>query len=206
MTRRKEKVAGILLAAGASIRMGKTKLLLPIDGETLIERVLNEVLKSELDRVILVLGHRAEKIRSVLGQALHNPKLEVIENSQYKKGISSSIIVGLSEAEDIYDHVMILLGDIPHTDSKLINLLLHRYLESRQHIGAVKVKKKRSHPVIFGRKLYHELHKLRGDVGARSLFQQYGDQVCLVEPENSYDDRDIDTQRDYSEYKKTLKD
>jgi molybdenum cofactor cytidylyltransferase len=206
MTRDREKVAGILLAAGASIRMGKTKLLLPINRETLLERVLNEVLKSELDRVILVLGHQAEKIRSVLGQALGHPKLKIIENSEYKKGISSSVIAGLSEAENTYDHVMILLGDIPHTNSKLINLLLHRYLDSRRHIGAIRVKTKRSHPVIFGRKLYHELHKLRGDVGARSLFQKYSGQVCLVQPEDLYDDRDIDTLRDYNDFQRTLKD
>jgi len=58
MNQRVERVAGILLAAGASTRMGKTKQLLPLGGKTLVERVLIEALTSELDKVVLVLGYQ----------------------------------------------------------------------------------------------------------------------------------------------------
>jgi molybdenum cofactor cytidylyltransferase len=199
MKRHAERAAGILLAAGASTRMGKTKQLLPIDGSTLLERILSEALKSHLDRVVLVLGHQAEEIRKALGYTLKHAKLVVVENIQYEQSISSSIIVGLSAIEETHDHVMILLGDMPHIDTALINLLLHQYLASRLPLGAVTIKAKRSHPVIFNRSLYFELHKLRGDVGARALFRKYSDRVCLVEPEEFYDDRDIDTPEDYVE-------
>lgn len=196
-TRNGECVAGLLLGAGASTRMGKLKQLLPIGKESLLERALNEALKSDLNKVVLVLGHHAGEIKKVLARNILHPKLKVIENTNYKQGISSSIIAGLTCVEQNYDHVMIILGDIPHIDSDLINLLLHRYLDSHLPIGAIKIKTKRSHPVIFSRKLYYELHKLKGDVGARALFQKYADQVCLVEPEGFYDDRDIDTTDDY---------
>jgi molybdenum cofactor cytidylyltransferase len=195
-----ENVAGIVLAAGASERMGKTKQLLPVGGETLLERVLNETLKSDLDRVVLVLGHQAGEIRTALGQTLEHPKLKIIENKQYRQGISSSIIAGLLEIEETYDHVMILLADIPHVDSGLINHLCHRYLGSRQPIGAVKIGTKRSHPVVFNRELYGELHRLEGDVGGRLLLDKYSSRICLVKPEKPYDDRDIDTPEDYAEY------
>lgn len=204
MKRRAERVAGILLAAGASTRMGKTKQLLPIDGGTLLERILSEALASRLDRVILVLGHQVEEIRKALGQNLKDAKLVVIENRQYKQGISSSIIAGLSGVEETHDHVMILLADMPYIDSALINLLLHRYLASHLPLGAITIKAKRSHPVIFNHSLYSELHKLRGDVGARALFDKYSDRVCLVAPEEYYDDRDIDTPEDYDEFQKGL--
>ena len=196
----KENVAGVLLAAGASERMGKTKQLLPAGGKTLLDRVLNETLKSDLDRVVLVLGHQAGEIRSALGQTLQHPKLKVVENKQYRQGISSSIIAGLLEIEETYDYVMILLGDIPHVDSGLINYLCHRYLDSGLPIGAVKIGTKRSHPVIFSRELYGELHKLEGDVGGRPLLNKYSSRTCLVEPEKPYDDRDIDTPEDYSDF------
>ena len=198
----RQSVAGLILAAGTSTRMGKPKQLLPAGRGTLLERILNEALKSDLDKVILVLGHRFNEIQATFGQILQHSKLKVIENSQYKEGISSSIIAGLSEVEESHDHVMILLADIPYINADLINHLLLRYLESQLPLGAIKIKTKRSHPVIFNRKMYHELHKLRGDVGARNLFIKYSDQVCLVKPSNFYDDSDIDTPDDYIKFSK----
>ena len=195
-----EKVAGIILSAGASTRMGTAKQLLPVEGQTLLGRVLNEALDSDLDKVILVLGHKAEEIIKALGQILTHPKLKVIQNKQYKKGISTSIIAGLSQVEASHDHVMIFLGDMPSITSNLINLLLTTFLVSQKPLGAIRLKGKRSHPVIFSRTLYHELHALKGDVGAKALFQKYSDRVCLVEPEESYDNRDIDTKEDYLEF------
>ncbi len=204
MIRSGESVAGIVLAAGESTRMGRPKQLLPAGGGTLLERILDEALRSDLDEVILVLGHLFEDIRAVLGQVLEHPKLKVVENRQYKQGISSSIIAGLSEVEESHDHVMILLADMPHIDANLIDLLVRRYIDSRLPLGAIKLKTKRTHPVIFSRKLFHELHNLKGDVGARDLFKKYTDQVCLVEPEGFYDDRDIDTPEDHTKYRKTF--
>ncbi len=206
MDQRGEKAAGILLAAGASVRMGKTKQLLPLGNGTMLERVLNEALGSDLDRVILVLGHQAEEIRDTLGPILHVPRLEVVENRQYKQGISSSIQAGLSALQAGYVHVMVLLADMPRISSCLINLLLHNYLDSQLPLSAVKVEGKRSHPVIFSRTLFNELRELRGDVGARSLFRKYDDRVCLVEANECYDDRDIDTEEDYMEFTKNLRD
>ena len=108
-----KRVAGILLAAGASTRMGKTKQLLPLGGKTLVERVLIEALTSQLDKVVLVLGYQAGDIRKVITPPFPQPKLSIIENRQFKEGISSSIIAGLSEIENTHDHVMILLGYMP---------------------------------------------------------------------------------------------
>ena len=199
-----EKVAGILLAAGASTRMGAIKQLLPIEGGTLLGRVICEALSSDLDKVILVLGYEANEIRKSLGNILAHPKLKVIENKRYREGISTSIIAGLSKVKDTYHHVMILLGDMPAITSALINLLLRRFFDSRLPIGAISIKGERSHPVIFGRIFYPELNALRGDIGARALFEKYPDRVCFVEPEQYFDDRDIDTPDDYLEFRSTL--
>jgi len=199
-----QNVAGIILAAGASKRMGRTKQLLPAGGGILIERVLNEALKSDLNWVVLVLGHHAEEIQSALGQIINHPKLKVVLNNQYQQGISTSIIAGLTEVEDACDHVMILLGDIPHIDTGLINHMVRQYLDSHLPMGAVKTKGRRSHPVIFSRELYGELHRLRGDVGGRSLLNKYNNRVCLIAPETPYDDRDIDTPEAYAEFLEEL--
>ncbi|NQU16411.1 MAG: nucleotidyltransferase family protein [Desulfobacteraceae bacterium] len=198
-------VAGVLLAAGSSTRMQRPKQLLPVGEETLLGRSLREALNSDLDIVVLVLGYKAREIKRQLGPLLNHPKVKATENRNYKNGLGSSIIKGLSEIEGSHDHVMILLADMPHMDSNLINLLLQKYLDSHLPIGAIKVKNKRSHPVVFSRELYPELRGLRGDVGARALFEKYDHKVCLVEPESAYDDRDIDTPDDYAQLQRSLK-
>ena len=193
-----KRVAGILLAAGESTRMGKTKQLLSFGEKTLIERVLVEALNSELDKVVLVLGYQAVEIKKIINPVSPQPKLTIIENRQFKQGISSSIIAGLSEIENTHDHVMILLGDMPFIHRDLINLLIRRYLQSGLLIAAIKGQDRPAHPMIFSRQLYPELMILRGDVGARSLFTKYSEKVCLIEPEGPYDAKDIDTPEDYA--------
>ncbi len=205
MNKFREKVAGVLLAAGSSTRMQRPKQLLPVGEETLLGRSMREAVNSDLEIVVLVLGFKAKEIKRQLGPLLGHPKVRVTENRCYRNGLSSSLIKGLLEIERSHDHVMVLLADMPHMDSLLINLLLQRYLDSPLPIGAIKVKKKRSHPVVFGRALYPELHRLTGDVGARTLFEKYDHKVCFVEPKNPYDDRDIDTPEEYAEFQRSLK-
>jgi molybdenum cofactor cytidylyltransferase len=200
MMPRKQRIAGLLLAAGASTRMGKAKQLLPIGEKSMLGRILDESLRSELDEIVLVLGCGAQEIRRHLGSVLLDPKLRLVENREYKRGISSSLICGLSAVEDTCDHVMVLLADMPHIDAELINFLLNRYLASGSALGALKVGQRRSHPVIFSRKIYPDLRKLRGDTGGRDLFLKYHTQVCLVEPGRPYDDKDIDTLQDYQRF------
>jgi len=198
-----QKIAGIVLAAGASSRMGRPKQLLPVRGKPLLACVVEEALCSDLDRVVLVLGHRSGEIRNALGAAIDHPKLRVVDNRRYREGISTSILSGLLVAE-MFDHVMILLGDMPCVDRHLINHLMRIYLESGLPLGAVQVQNRRSLPVIFSRACYPDLRRLSGDEGARRLFETYAGRVCLVQPDRSYTDRDIDTPEDYRRYRREL--
>ncbi len=199
-----EPVAGLVLAAGASTRMGTPKQLLQAGHALLIERVLSQALESDLDRVILVLGYMAEEIRERIRFRKEPSRLEIVENSGYTQGISSSILSGLSRVEKDYNHVLILLGDMPHITSGVVNRLLAGYLASGLALGALKVEGRRSHPVVIGWPFFPALHQLTGDRGARDLFLRYSDQVCLVEPGEEYKDSDIDTYEEYLEFKKTL--
>ena len=196
------KIAGLLLAAGASTRMGSTKQLLPVNGSNLLNIVLRQALESDLDLVTLVLGHQSAEIRKNLKTDLHHPKLTITQNDHYLEGIGSSIRVGLSEVEADYDHVMIILSDMPRLTAPLINLLIRRFLQSHFSLGALQINNRRTHPVIISRKFYPELRRLGGDVGARDLFLRHPDQVLLVEAGGDYDDRDIDTMKDYLELTK----
>jgi molybdenum cofactor cytidylyltransferase len=194
-----KSVAGLVLAAGASTRLGtgSPKQLLPIGQATLLDRALAESLQSELDVVVLVLGFKMEDILKGLKTGLRHPKLKVVENKSYALGMSTSVRAGLSAVENDCDYVMILLGDMPHVTSRLINLLLRRCRQAGLPLAALTSAGKRSHPVMIGRLFYPLLHQLQGDEGARALFVEHEDQVCLVEAEEHYDDRDIDTWDDY---------
>jgi molybdenum cofactor cytidylyltransferase len=199
-----EPVAGLLLAAGASTRMGTPKQILPAGDALLLERVLARSLQSKLDLVVLVLGFRAKEIREKIRFGRESSRLEIVENRGYEQGISSSILTGLSHVEKEFDHVMILLGDMPYITSGVINRLLAGYLASGLPLGALSVRGKRSHPVVIGRPFFPALHRLTGDQGARHLFVTHGDQVCLVEAGEDYKDTDIDTVEDYLEFKRSL--
>ena len=199
------KVAGILLAAGASTRMGGLKQLLPVAGVTLIEWALTAALESRLDRLVLVLGHRAPEIETALSGFVRNPKLTIVHNRRYREGISSSLVAGVEEIAHSHDHAMILLADMPFIDHLVINLLIAGYLKAQLPIGAIKVGKHAAHPVMFRRDLFFELKTLTGDVGARSLLKKYNDRVCLIAPGAGYDERDIDNRADYRNFQTDLR-
>lgn len=200
-----QKVAGIVLAAGASTRMGTAKQLLPVAGMTLVERALTAALGSRLDRLVLVLGHQAREIETALGPIVREPKLTIVHNRDYKRGISSSLVAGVGDIARSHDHAMILLADMPFIDRHVIDLLIEGYLKAELPIGAVKVGEHAAHPVVFRRDLYAELKSLAGDVGARALLKKYRDRVCLVTPGANYDGRDIDDREDYRSFQIDLK-
>ena len=184
--------------------MGTPKQLLRVGSDLLLERVLDQCLRSHLDLVVLVLGFKADEIRSRIRHGKPGSPLKIVENAGFSRGLSSSILTGLSHVEKTYDHVMILLGDMPHVSSGIINRLLSAYLESGRPLGALKVRGRRSHPVIIGRSFFPALHRLTGDQGARDLFIRHRDQVCLVEPGEGYEDTDIDTYEDYLKLRRSL--
>jgi len=198
------KTAGIILAAGASARMGGPKQLLDLGGVNLLDHILKESLNSQLDFVVLVLGCHSKKVRKELKADIQNPRLIVVENRGWQAGISSSIARGVREVQDRCDHCMIILADMPYTSAGIINDLLEQYLASGLQLGAIQVDNRRSLPAIFSRELFKELQLLEGDTGARDLFMKYSGDECLVSADGDFHDLDIDTPEDYQTFMRSL--
>ena len=196
--------AGIILAAGASTRFGEPKQLLRLKDKCLLEWVLDAALRSELNRVVLVLGYSHQKILQALGEKRRHAKLSLAFNPQYKKGQSLSLNLGLSKVKDDYPAAMFLLGDQPMLDAATINILLERFWAVGKDICVPTYRGKRKTPAIFSRRFYPRLLGIRGDTGARQLIEANPDRVLTVEMDNPICFIDIDTQQDFESLNKML--
>jgi molybdenum cofactor cytidylyltransferase len=196
--------AGIILAAGASTRFGESKQLLQLKDKCLLEWVLDAALKSELSRIVLVLGYAHQEILQTLGEKLQHSKLSVEINLQFKKGQSHSLRAGLSKVKDDFSAVMFLLGDQPMLNAATINILLERFWTDDKDICVPICRGKRKTPAIFSRRFYTRLMDIQGDTGARQLIDDNPDRVLAVEVDNPICFFDIDTQQDFESLKKQL--
>ena len=197
------RTAGIVLAAGGSSRMGREKQLLEVGGETLLGRVLNACLASGLDKVVLVLGHEARRIRASLEGFQDRPRLTIVENPRHGEGMSTSLIAGLRAVEDDCDRVMVLLGDMPQVTPGVIDRLRLEASSSGCSLAAVSVRGRRSHPVVIGREHFEALRALSGDRGARNLFRDHPEDLCLVEAGERYQPLDIDTPEEFERFRRS---
>jgi len=191
-------ISAILLAAGESKRMGKPKLLMPMGDSTILEQTVDNLLDSDVDEVIVVLGYRAE-------EAMHrisSKPVKIAINPDYRHGMSTSIVAGLSLIDKKAEAAMLVLADQPFIDSKIINKLIEQYHAHTKGIIFPKYQNRRGHPAIFSIKYKAELSRLKGDVGGREIIEKFPDDVLEVPVDSPYINIDIDTSSDYQSHMK----
>lgn len=190
------KVGLIILAAGAATRMGRPKQLLSYQGRSLILHAVEVALASLCQPIIVVLGAYVEQIKP----ELMLKAVQVIENSQWQEGMSSSIRAGISmllKTNSKLDAVIISLADQPLVSPQIFNQLIQSYQETQKVIIASKYNETTGVPALFSKALFPELMQLEGDKGAKALIQKYIDTgLSLLIPEAAID---IDTPDDYKQ-------
>ena len=173
------RVAAVILAAGCSSRMGASnKLLLPIEGKPMLIHVVEAALASGLNAVRVVTGHEADKVNELL----QDYPLELVHNASFSQGLSTSLRSGLGSLDQDTDAALVCLGDMPWVRARHLQSLVDRFAADR--IGPICVpvyRDRRGNPVLWPRRFFDAICRLRGDVGARSLLGQYGDEVAQVE-------------------------
>jgi len=192
-----KKIAGIILAAGASSRMGKIKQLLPFGKTTLLGQVIQTARESALHELIVVLGHCADEIE----QAIDLSGTKVVRNIAYSKGQSTSLIKGLETVSPVCDAALFLLGDQPLVTAAIINRLIDAFETSDAPIVIPYCNGKRGNPVIIARPLFHRLTSLSADTGARALFDEFKESILNVSIPNDAILIDVDTIDDYEKLK-----
>jgi molybdenum cofactor cytidylyltransferase len=188
--------AGIILAAGGSTRMGRPKQLLRIAGEMLLSRVVKMALASDLDKVVIVLGHQAKTVIASLGSEKTHPKTKIVINERYKAGMSTSLQAGLNAVRNFFPTVMVLLGDQPYVDTATVNLLLHCFRRTKQGICVPMHKGRKGLPVCFRQRFYDDIMQISGDRGARKIIRNHPEQLFQVTIDNPDCFFDIDNEVD----------
>ena len=191
-------IAAIVLAGGASRRLGRNKLLLPFRGGTVLSTTVARLLKSPVDRVLVILGHEAEEARAHAGLP-EGPRLSAIDNPDWPSGMASSLRTGVAGCADA-EAVIVALGDQPGIDPAVIARLVDAFrggaaLAVPVHGAAAREVERVGHPVLFGRSLFAELCALEGDTGAREIVRRHWAKAAQVDGAPV---RDVDTEADYA--------
>jgi len=169
-------LSSILLAAGESKRMGRFKQLMPWGQSTMIEQTLDNLLSSEVDEVIVVVGHKAEEVKKVLS----DKSVRIVINPNYKQGMSTSVIAGLNQVDSQAKAVLLAFGDQPLIDYQTINTLIGVFRSNNKGIAIPTYQGSRGHPVIFDLKYRQKLQELKGDIGGRQIISNHSEDVLEV--------------------------
>jgi len=197
----KEHFTAIILAAGLSSRMGCTKQLLEIDGQTMLDRAVETVLDAGIANPIVVLGHNANEIRDKVKLLTH---CTVVTNESYRTGMASSLRCGVRAVTSQTSAYLFMLCDQPLVDSTLIKELIKEFTRKKADILCPLYQGKRGNPVIISSKLHDRLLEAEGDSGARFLFADK-DLNIVGHPVSTHAIiMDIDTPEDLLNVTKTL--
>ena len=192
------KIGALVLAAGASRRMGRPKQLLLYRGRSLLRHAAQTAAASRCRPVAVVVGASAESLTGELSELLLQRALQVVENTGWMEGVGSSIAVGvraLIAAEEDVEALVIMLCDQPLISAQFIDKLAETYERTGKPIVASEYKWTIGVYALFDRALFTELMALGGDCGEKGVIAKHKDDVEPVPfPEGAID---IDTPQEY---------
>ena len=186
-------VYGVILAGGASSRLGRPKQLLPLGGQPVLAHTVGNARHSTLDGVVVVLGHEAAAIQA---QVDFGPA-RVIVNDRYREGQSTSLIAGLDALPPDADAALFILGDQPLISPAVLDALIVAYHQTAAPIVMPTYHGRRGNPVLFRRSLFPALAQITGDQGARGVIAEHTQDVLTVPIADPPPTDDLDTLADY---------
>ena len=206
LTDKKEKnkakpVAGIILAAGSSRRMGRLKQMLPFQGKSLLAHTIEKGLAADLSPLILVLGHKADQIK----ERISKYPIDVIINPIFSDGMASSICTGLNHLtairkdSDTPSGAVFLLADQPLVTVETIQTISEKGRTCPGKIIIPVMDGRRGNPVYFDNCFFTAMTHLEGDIGGRALFTRFAHAVEELPVTDPGIFLDIDTPKAYEQ-------
>jgi molybdenum cofactor cytidylyltransferase len=181
-------VAGIILAAGASTRMGNNKLLVELGGEPVVRRAARRALEAALDPVIVVLGHEPDRIRAALGEL----RVQTAVNARFADGLNGSLAVGLDALPAAVGAVVVMLADMPFVTADMVAGLVAQYRACEAPLVVSEYDGVPAPPVLYDRALFAELRETRGEGSGREVMHRHRAGAAVLDwPATSLADLDV---------------
>jgi molybdenum cofactor cytidylyltransferase len=191
-------VPAVVLAAGKSARMGRSKALLPIghEGDTFLTRILRTLEEAGIEDVVVVLGHDAEAIESSVHARGLTPR--IVLNREYESGQLSSLLAGLQVVDRPGVRAMLLmLVDAPLVSAATIRSVVERFRDSGARVVRPVRGPEHGHPVLIDKSLFDELRNADPSLGARSVVRRHASAAGEIHVNDDGAFSDIDTPEEY---------
>ena len=191
-------ISAIVLAAGASTRMGQAKAALPLGqtGETVAARVVRSLLEGGAPEVVVVAGAHIDAVRAAMPS--HEPRARLIEHPGWNRGQLSSLIAGLDAIDTpLVEAVLVTLVDVPLVRASTVAAVIEAWRRTGAPIVRPAQGDRHGHPVIFDRSVFADLRAADPNTGAKAVFAIHRDRIVNVEVNDAGAFVDIDTPEDY---------
>jgi molybdenum cofactor cytidylyltransferase len=187
-------IAGIILAAGESQRMGRDKALLTYHGKTFLETIIQNLNAAGIEKIAVVLGHHAEVIQAKVNLAA----TQLVVNHEYPRGQTSSLQLGLETvATDQPDAVILCLVDHPAVPAEVIAKLKQHFESTHAPVIIPTHNGERGHPVVISKALFPELLALSPGEPASAVIRKYRPETLFLEVADRGILIDVDEPRNY---------
>jgi molybdenum cofactor cytidylyltransferase len=201
-------ISAIVLAAGASSRMGQAKAALPFGqtGETVVSRVVRTLLEGGAPEVVVVAGAHIDAVRAAM--PAHERRARIVEHAGWQQGQLSSLLAGLAAVDHPQlEGVLVTLVDIPTVRASTVREVIGTWRRTRAPIvrpataktarGTPASGQRHGHPVMFDRSIFRDLRAADPHTGAKAVFAMHRDRIVNVEVADPGAFEDIDTPGDY---------
>ena len=189
-------IRAIVLAAGASSRMGQAKAALPLGqtGETLVGRVVRTLLTAGAPDVTVVAGAHIDAVR--IAMPSHEPRARVIEHAGWQQGQLSSLLAGLDAIDDpLLEGALVTLVDVPLVLPSTVAAVISEWRRTRAPIVRPASGDRHGHPVLFDRSVFADLRAADPNLGAKAVFAKHRVVNVPVNDPGAFED--VDTPGDY---------
>ena len=191
------KIGAVILAAGMSKRMGKPKLLLPVNGEPILYYSISLALQQKLNPIVVIAGKYMKNIEKVI---VGNEHVTYLYNPDYESGMASSLKLGIEALSGQVDAVMIFLGDQPFVPNEVAQTLIKEYENTKDkgvRIVRPRYRGELGHPILFDGSLLEHFKHIKGDEGGRSIISKHKKHLEIIDFSEFYWGIDVDTPEDY---------